>query len=686
MEARVFFADKKLSDLVKKIIVYLAVAGIGVLVGRVSVMEICAPFGASVICATAIAKKEWYFSISIGVILGSLLLIEQQMWYYMCVNGLTALLCIMPQYVKIPKRIAIFASLIIAYTSAYFIILPTVPFNVITRIFELLFCCGFVFVFESAITSIAERKNMMFKEEEIIALCFVAIIVVLGFGGISIANIYVSNVVAIFFAMLFAYLGGIGLGCACGVALGAAAALSMSNSLFFIGNLGLCAIGGGVLRRLNRFAMVIGFILINATLTFVFTKGSELIIPLMDSLAAGAIFLFIPKRILDITGRFIDTNISREYIAEQQWSNLRKSTTSRLRDVGEIFRAIGTMFSGGEEEEDNSNEAIAKLAQVSCSKCFSKRNCWDTEFAQTFAVFDDLFDNYDNNTAVTLPNDFAKKCHRQDIITKNVGKVYEEYMLSESWRSKVNATKQLTGQQLLEVANLIEALSSDMEKNILSTTTAQRKYRVLTGNAERGFNGVSGDVFSFKTLPDGRFLTLLCDGMGHGEEANKAAQDSISLIRSFYSAGFGKKTILSTINRLMVLNNTSDMYTTVDMCVVDLTDGIAEFTKIGAERSFLLRNRELMCMSAPALPMGIVDDIRPAMFRKQLQEGDFVIMLTDGVGDIIGEEIAPWLLNIVDSPSEDPDALAQDILEHARRNGEVNDDMTVIVLRIEKIE
>lgn len=689
MEAGRLFQVSKISEILKKILTYSLVLVVSVLVGRVCALNSFAPFGAAFICAISISKKEWYFPACFGVILGSVLLIENQMWYYMCVNGLTALFLLIPQNIKkIPEHAGAFASLLLASVLASIIIASKTPLNYMVRAFELIFCCAFVFIFETAIKITTLKKEFIIKEEQIIALCFISLIIVLGFGGITVLGITVCNVVAILFALVFAYLGGPGLGSACGLALGCACALASSNSLFLIGNLGICALGGGVLKRINKFALVFGFILINAIITYLFTSGQQAIMPLLDNLCAGAIFLLLPNSFLSFIERYVDTDNSREYRQEKHWANIRGEITDKLNKVSVVCENISTMFNIDLEEE-NEKDVIVRLAQDNCSQCALKKTCWDSEFANTFAVFNNLYKNYQNGSLekTQFNNEFSKRCQRQSLLLNNAKLTFSEQELKEQWQAKINAAKQITAQQMREVSDIMEILAKNVEQNIYDAETdkfeIKPKFKIISGCESRSIENVCGDVFKLKKLGNNRLLAILCDGMGHGETAHAAAKESVSLIESFFAAGYDKKNILTTINRLLVLNNDDEMYTTVDMCAIDLVTGRSEFTKIGAERTFLLRNNELMCMSAPALPMGILEDFKPAVFRKQLYDGDIIIMLTDGVGDIIGDDVAEWLLDILADP-DTPSKMAGEILDKAALAG-ARDDMTILILKVERV-
>lgn len=206
-----------------------------------------------------------------------------------------------------------------------------------------------------------------------------------------------------------------------------------------------------------------------------------------------------------------------------------------------------------------------------------------------------------------------------------------------------------------------------------------RKFRVETGAADLAKDKVSGDSRVCAGLKDGRYLMMICDGMGSGENARRESDAAVSLIENFYHAGFDDAIIFDTINRLMILKSDEDMFTTVDLCLMNLRTGAATFTKIGAEPSYILRRDGMSVVTPGSLPIGIVDEVRPVSIHKTLEPGDLVVMMSDGVSEAVGDDTAMWFADI---PQDDAQEAADAILAKALSGRSVRDDMTVMVGRV----
>jgi stage II sporulation protein E len=205
------------------------------------------------------------------------------------------------------------------------------------------------------------------------------------------------------------------------------------------------------------------------------------------------------------------------------------------------------------------------------------------------------------------------------------------------------------------------------------------RFRVETGMAQLAKDKVSGDSSVFSGLRDGRHLMMVCDGMGSGENAQRESTAAVSLIENFYQAGFDDAIIFDTINRLLILKSDEDMFTTVDLCLMNLKTGDTTFTKVGAEPSYILNGNGVAVVAPGSLPIGIVDEVRPISIHKTLEAGDLVVMMSDGVSAAVGDAAARWFADI---PQTDAQAAADAILQKALGDSPIRDDMTVMVGRI----
>lgn len=142
---------------------------------------------------------------------------------------------------------------------------------------------------------------------------------------------------------------------------------------------------------------------------------------------------------------------------------------------------------------------------------------------------------------------------------------------------------------------------------------------------------MSGDSHLVHMLDDSRLMLAISDGMGSGTQACEESTEALRLLRRFLDAGISRPLALETINRQLLMRSSEDMFATMDLCIIDLNSGIAEFTKLAACRSIILRGREMTRVESTQLPMGIVENVQPNVSRIRLRPGDLLVMGSDGV-------------------------------------------------------
>lgn len=215
-------------------------------------------------------------------------------------------------------------------------------------------------------------------------------------------------------------------------------------------------------------------------------------------------------------------------------------------------------------------------------------------------------------------------------------------------------------------------------------------FRVLSGVARaiKPGQSVSGDNFSFLQTEDGQAVACLSDGMGTGSEACRESQMVVELLEHFLEAGFQKETAVRMINSTMALADGEPNCSTIDLCTIDLYDGVAEFVKLGAAGTFIRRDHWVEWIQSTSLPVGVDSQIAPDACSRKLFDGDFVVLISDGVLEAVGEADAePFMEEILlAQTSSHPKEIANGILAEVlgRCGYHPPDDMTVLVLGIWK--
>lgn len=221
----------------------------------------------------------------------------------------------------------------------------------------------------------------------------------------------------------------------------------------------------------------------------------------------------------------------------------------------------------------------------------------------------------------------------------------------------------------------------------------QFKYEVLTTVCKlpKCGNEHSGDTHAMHQLKDGHFVAVLSDGMGHGRKASEESRITISMLERLLENGISRDFAVRMVNSMMTLRTPEESFATVDLTMVDLYTAKAEFIKIGAAATYIKRGREVWPIKSTSLPAGILNTVDVERTVSQLQSGDLIIMVTDGIVDSKADNVnkEDWIIRALSKVEVvGPEALGEYLLNLARINqdGQPKDDMTVVVLQINRHE
>ena len=160
----------------------------------------------------------------------------------------------------------------------------------------------------------------------------------------------------------------------------------------------------------------------------------------------------------------------------------------------------------------------------------------------------------------------------------------------------------------------------------------------------------------------------------------------LDLLEELLEAGFPPKTAIQMINTTLVMGREEIHFSTIDMSIFDLYTGTCEIIKAGASSTFIRREDQVEHLTSTSLPIGVLHTIEIDSTKRILGDGDFLIMVTDGVMDAlpVGEQDLILEMMIQGTAKQNPKEMAHYILEQVLSwNGEAPlDDMTVLVVGI----
>lgn len=264
------------------------------------------------------------------------------------------------------------------------------------------------------------------------------------------------------------------------------------------------------------------------------------------------------------------------------------------------------------------------------------------------------------SNALTVVVTVAKKDVDTAAIEKVVGGVVKQTMVTER----------------------VENTDSPSWQNVYLAVKPRFEISFGVGAVAKGGSEISGDTHTVIKTDNGKCLVALCDGMGSGKQAEQMSATSISLVESFYRAGFDSDVILSCVNNLLTSSG-NEVFCAVDMVAIDLYNGLADFIKLGATVGLIKCGEQIEIVSGSSLPLGVLEEMKPSVTKKALNSGDIAVLISDGVADCFNDPNA--LAQVFAEVSHNvPQSIAEVILTKALKlcNNKPADDMTIVVAKV----
>lgn len=216
----------------------------------------------------------------------------------------------------------------------------------------------------------------------------------------------------------------------------------------------------------------------------------------------------------------------------------------------------------------------------------------------------------------------------------------------------------------------------------------ESRYHCMTGAvlAPKDTEKQSGDNYFIEENTEGILHMVLSDGMGSGEDACKDSSMVVEMMEQLLESGFTPESAIGLVNHAFYNGAGGQNIATLDYCELNLHSGTCRFYKVGAAASYIKRGRMVEQISSQNLPLGGMrqTDLEPE--ERDLMDGDFVILFSDGVSDSFTMGLGEDMLAEVISQMElnNPNEMANYLLNYClhQSQGRIRDDLTILVAGI----
>ena len=256
-----------------------------------------------------------------------------------------------------------------------------------------------------------------------------------------------------------------------GIGGGAAAGVFLGFLLFVCGGIDMplfiaLSLGGmlaGCVRDFGRAASALAMVL--SPCVFLFYIDAEKLQPFwLGGLCGGAVlFCLFPQRILEkISGARATESPADRY------TKMKEMTEEKLLGCAAAFDALAKTFRRQEErmEKGRVGRLVDTIAGKVCQGCGLAHYCWEEELYRTYSMAFSALSACEEKGRLQkadLPPYFQETCPRLENFTEMVNEVYEIYRRDQVWGSRLSECRELVGQQMQAVGEIMQTLSGQME-------------------------------------------------------------------------------------------------------------------------------------------------------------------------------------------------------------------------------
>lgn len=382
----------------------------------------------------------------------------------------------------VSKKLSVFFKFIISLGIVevfYNLIQGTLVTGIFTYLSNIAVAAILYFVFVSGIYVLTNiSKGYVFSKEEKIAMIVVVGLALSVFNNLSIMSLSVFNILVLILVLIFGWKNGWITGAATGLILGLILTFISDVNMTYVVTLAFSGFISGILSKIGKIAIVIGFIIGNLYIAYYANGFSELTMRISELLIASVVLLFMPKFFETKLDRIFNKNKS----LENPYQNMLDSSTSVKEKIGamsDVFDSIASVVVDvNEEDKIETREVIKKYIENTinekCLGCDRRKNCLNEE--KLNLVVDYVANKLENNENIDEKMlDF--NCELSKDFVKDIYEVYNSMKLMRILKEKEKSNANKLSNQYKEVSKILSNISKNIKSDLIKLDKKQEKLR-----------------------------------------------------------------------------------------------------------------------------------------------------------------------------------------------------------------
>ena len=306
-----------------------------------------------------------------------------------------------------------------------------------------------------------------------------------------------------------------------------------------------------------------------------------------------------------------------------------------------------------------------------------------------FSLLSDVFNNFSSSLEQTPLSDDSLKEHLLGY-QFNITYLYRHQISMHCYTLEIGLMDISKEEVVEELIPIIEGyLNEKLEVVSIKDTMHYLGYTSLILKHQQNYSlqyGIQqyslepmycGDSFSVFHQNNMHYLAL-SDGMGQGKVAASESKLTLEVLSKLILNGIGLKDTIDSVNSLLKIKNRNDVFTTLDLCNINLANARMKMIKYGANPSYHIRGGVVEKITSHTLPVGVVSKLKMVSYEMPLFNNDLIIMSSDGTGSNFEKIISD---NIALLENKHPQEIATYLMDQVLNENNL-DDISIIVIKV----
>jgi len=297
----------------------------------------------------------------------------------------------------------------------------------------------------------------------------VSVLILLSTLLIALSNVTILGVlsagrsIAVLAVFLASYMGGAGMGCAAGVAIGLAMDASSGGAPMFAAAYGVSGLVSGVFAKRGRLSFAVSFVLVGAAAAVMSIGSTGVPSMLYEAFVASVIFLILPGSFMSRLGALLP-RVSGGAGAGALRS--REYTKDRIEEASLAFRDLYETVkekTGVERNDADIATLFDRAAETVCRRCLRSPACWQSDYQTTLDVMNNLAPKMLERGSLTesdFPDYFS--CVNLRNFTASVNAELRGMLYRRQYRSRLRENQNAAFNQYSEVSSILSEISHEL--------------------------------------------------------------------------------------------------------------------------------------------------------------------------------------------------------------------------------